>query len=364
MSAPNPFDQLRKLAALRDEGVIDSVEFDRLKAQLLAQVGGVANAASLVENHVQTLLDASVAVDAALAPPGDRVAITSSQVDESQLRLTALQRQVEHLAGVHQDLLARAASTHRRVRHDAFLLRARQSFRNFALGRIAPALVAAGVGMVVGCVLVGMFPFPTRVVLAGGFLTAGAALLAMLHLLVHPRDQFVQERLTTDQPKLAQLRSQIADNEPTVAAAQKAFDAAKHHHAELVRQFNSRRNELLSFDWRDLRGVSFEKFVRAIFDDLGYRARAAKLDSDQGVDFVAEKGDESVAVQVKGCAEMVENSSIQKVHTGMSRHRCVRCAVITNSTFTPSAIELAARTGCVLVDRSRIHLLIQGKIQL
>src|SRR5690349_4620199 len=126
MAIPDPLDQLRKLAALRDEGVIDAAEFDRLKAQLLAQVGGAGGAASSGD-RVNRVLEASAAVDAALAPPGDAVRVTQALVDESEKRVAKLQEQFDHVASVHRNLAARAASVHRRVRHFAFLLRSRRT---------------------------------------------------------------------------------------------------------------------------------------------------------------------------------------------------------------------------------------------
>jgi hypothetical protein len=363
MSTPDPLDQLRKLAALRDEGVIDAGEFDRLKSQLLSQVGGAGRAGSSDE-RVNRVLNASAVVDAALAAPGNAARVTQAQVDESGKRVAKLQEQFDHVASVHQNLLARAASIHRRVRHFAFLLRSRRAYRNFAFGRFAPLIVAAGVGMVLGCVVVGIFPVPTILVLAGGFLTAGATVLATLHVLVYPRDEHVSERLTVEQPQLAELQSQVAQSEPEVSAAQKMLDEAKQKHAELLKQFNSRRNELLSFDWRDLRGVPFEKFVRAILEELGYQVREAKAAGDLTVNLIGEKEGVSVAVAAKGCAEIVENSIVQKTHAGMTQHKCQRCAIVTNSTFTPSAIDLAKRLGCTLFDKGQIQPLILGQIRL
>jgi hypothetical protein len=343
--------------------VIDAAEFDRLKAQLLAQVGG-AGGVSSSDDRVNRVLDASAAVDAALAPPGAAARVTQEQVCESEKQVAELQKRFDHLADVHRNLAARAASVHRRVRHFAFLLRSRRTYRSFAFGRFAPLIVAAGVGMILGCVVVGIFPVPTIVVIAGGLLTAGATVLATLHVLVYPRDDYVSERLTVEQPQLAELQSQVAQSEPEVAAAQQALDEAKQKHAELLKQFNSRRNELLSFDWRDLRGVPFEKFVRAIFEELGYQVREVKLMGDKTVNLIAEKEGIAIAVAAKGCAEIVENSAVQKAHTAMTQHKCQRCAIITNSTFTPSAVDLARRLGCVLIDKAQIQPLILGQVRL
>lgn len=120
--------------------------------------------------------------------------------------------------------------------------------------------------------------------------------------------------------------------------------------------------DLLHTDIWSLRGRPFESFVQRIFTNLGYQAE--KPWPDQGVDLIVSDGQgRKIAVQVKGGYERgVGNWAVQEVATGMRVHGCEGCLVITNSRFTPQAIQAAAAVGCYLLDGQQIRDLILGRI--
>jgi HJR/Mrr/RecB family endonuclease len=60
----------------------------------------------------------------------------------------------------------------------------------------------------------------------------------------------------------------------------------------------------------------------------------------------------------------VNNAAVQQVHAGMKYHKCHRCVVVTNSCFTSSAVELATRVNCTLIDGANLKSLILGHIRL
>ncbi len=153
-------------------------------------------------------------------------------------------------------------------------------------------------------------------------------------------------------------------DEPAYEEAKARAVNARRDYDSVLSQFHSRRNQLLNLDWRLYRGDIFEEFLKNVFDCLGYRVKRIGKCGDQGVDLVVEKDGIRLAVQAKGYANSVGNDAVQQAHAGLTFHRCHRCAVITNSTFTPSAIELARRVGCILIDGSQINALIFGKIEL
>jgi restriction system protein len=78
------------------------------------------------------------------------------------------------------------------------------------------------------------------------------------------------------------------------------------------------------------------------------------MSGDQGVDLVLKRGGRKIAVQAKGYAGNVPNSSVQQAYAGQGFYECHACAVVTNSRFTDSAQELAAKLGCVLIDEQRL----------
>lgn len=70
-----------------------------------------------------------------------------------------------------------------------------------------------------------------------------------------------------------------------------------------------------------------------------------------------------MAVQAKGyVGHTVGNGAIQQAHTGKTFYGCQSAVVITNSTFTVAARELAERLDCKLIDGSQIPDLIEGRI--
>ena len=100
----------------------------------------------------------------------------------------------------------------------------------------------------------------------------------------------------------------------------------------------------------------------AVFEILGYQVQKTKASGDQGVDLVVSRGGASIAVQAKGYKNSVGNKAVQEVHAGMVFYRCGRCVVVTNSTFTSGARDLARATDCMLIEGSQIPDLIMGKI--
>jgi HJR/Mrr/RecB family endonuclease len=147
--------------------------------------------------------------------------------------------------------------------------------------------------------------------------------------------------------------------------ASAAFKKADGTYQALLREFESRLNRLRCTDWRALQGIPFENFLVDVFREWGYQVETTKTSGDQGVDLILSRASVRIAIQAKGyVSSTVGNSAVQEAHTGMKFYQCQRCAVITNSTFTSSARQLAAAVGCALIDGSMIPNLIEGQIRL
>lgn len=80
-----------------------------------------------------------------------------------------------------------------------------------------------------------------------------------------------------------------------------------------------------------------------------------KLTGDYGVDILAYKDGYTYAIQCKRRASNVGNKAIQEVFTGKAHYNCDKAIVMTNSTFTKNAIELAKDTEVELFDRSYLQ---------
>lgn len=98
-------------------------------------------------------------------------------------------------------------------------------------------------------------------------------------------------------------------------------------------------------------GPEFENFIAELFSKKGYSTTVTKASGDQGIDVIAEKNNAKIGIQVKCYSGTVGNSAIQEVVAGKSFYSCDKVMVITNSSFTSSAIDLAQANNVILWDR-------------
>lgn len=89
-------------------------------------------------------------------------------------------------------------------------------------------------------------------------------------------------------------------------------------------------------------GLDFEDFLyRHINAQDGLICEKTKASGDQGVDLIVMAGDKKIAVQCKLYTEPVGNSAVQEVIAGKIVYKCDLACVVTNSTFTKAAADLA-----------------------
>ena len=124
------------------------------------------------------------------------------------------------------------------------------------------------------------------------------------------------------------------------------------------------KDDLLNNDYSDnnlrmtmtdidlMSGVEFEDFLYEYFIKQGYVCKRTKTTGDQGIDLLIEKDGIVIGVQAKCYSGTVGNHAIMETVAGMNYYNANRCMVITNSTFTKSAIELAKANKVVLWDRT------------
>lgn len=105
-------------------------------------------------------------------------------------------------------------------------------------------------------------------------------------------------------------------------------------------------------DVDSMNGVEFEEFVAKMFDKLGYTTEVTKASGDQGVDVIAKKNGKVLGIQAKCYSGVVGNHAIMEVVAGMKYYECNCCVVVTNSTFTAAAKELAKANRVELWDRN------------
>lgn len=106
-------------------------------------------------------------------------------------------------------------------------------------------------------------------------------------------------------------------------------------------------------------GHEFEYFCADLLRKVGFSDVSVTPGSgDQGVDVLAVKDGIKYAIQCKNYASALSNTPVQEVSAGKQFYGCHVGVVMTNSTFTPGAIQLAVATNVLLWDRQKLGELI------
>ena len=103
---------------------------------------------------------------------------------------------------------------------------------------------------------------------------------------------------------------------------------------------------------RLLTGPEYEEECARILRNSGYKdIRFTKATGDQGLDITAVKNGVRYGIQCKYyVGHPVGNKAVQEAYAGSGYYGCDRAVVMTNSTFTSGAVELAEELGVELWD--------------
>jgi restriction system protein len=101
-------------------------------------------------------------------------------------------------------------------------------------------------------------------------------------------------------------------------------------------------------------GTEFEKYLQQLLTGQGYQVQTTPGSGDLGVDLIAVRGNESVAVQVKRYGSKLSRRAVSDAVAGMRHYQCSKAMVITNNYFMPGAVSLATSNDCMLVDRNTL----------
>ncbi len=99
------------------------------------------------------------------------------------------------------------------------------------------------------------------------------------------------------------------------------------------------------------KGIDFEIFCSNLLERNGfYDVHRIGKSGDQGVDILAEKDGVKYAIQCKNYSSKLNNTPVQEINAGRMYYNCHVGVVMTNSTFTQGAIDLASATNVLLWD--------------
>jgi restriction system protein len=258
----------------------------------------------------------------------------------------------------------KSASLLRRARYLRFL----RWFRSFGANlevwpllvlTIGPFLVAVLTMIVVDTI------FDNRLYAMGGLLlgaAGGAGLFALL--LYRPTDAVLAAAVPEAESQAELANSRLAESTHRCAAVNGQLKSLLDERRELVTSDKLQRAMLLQRNWKAMRDDEWEDYLAEVCRTLGAKVERTGRSGDQGVDLVVEFGDRRIAVQAKGYYHAVNSAAVQQAVAGMAYYNCNACAAITNSRFTPGAIELATCNHCTLISETEFPDFVMGKIAL
>ncbi len=106
-------------------------------------------------------------------------------------------------------------------------------------------------------------------------------------------------------------------------------------------------------------GVEFEQYLNYIFTRLGYESHLTRTTGDQGADLVLRKNGIIFVVQAKFYDRPVGNKAVQEAAAALRFYEGNRSVVVTNNTFTNSAISLAKKNDVMLIDGKQLEDLVR-----
>lgn len=107
-------------------------------------------------------------------------------------------------------------------------------------------------------------------------------------------------------------------------------------------------------------GVEFERFMADLLRQKGYAVQETRATGDQGVDLLLDLDDKRVAVQLKRWTGPVGNAVVAATFAGMAHYQAEEGWIITTSTFTKPARELAKSTRVRLIDGKELAEWLEG----
>lgn len=145
---------------------------------------------------------------------------------------------------------------------------------------------------------------------------------------------------------------------PAIIILKMTWTDIKRHHPKLISKLLHKSSKLSSINYDMLDGHTFELFCTNLLKQNGFKnVTVTKRTGDQGIDIIANKKGKKYGFQCKCYSKPVGNKAVQEAYAGAKYYDCQYAAVITNQTFTKSAIELSKKLGVVLYDRNVIEVL-------
>lgn len=106
-------------------------------------------------------------------------------------------------------------------------------------------------------------------------------------------------------------------------------------------------------------GEDFEEVLKNIYEAMNYKVTTTPKTGDQGADLILERNNIKTVLQAKYYSSPVGNSAVQEVVGAIKYYEADLGIVVTNSTFTKSAMELARSNNIDMVDGAALKSMIK-----
>jgi hypothetical protein len=179
----------------------------------------------------------------------------------------------------------------------------------------------------------------------------------------YPEDNVLAAALPPATEKLAQTTTIYERLVAEESLQRERMSAAEAEYRRLQTAIDSRLHWLRTCQWQAMTGRGFANFVGLALEEQGCSIEPAdRADAWRGL-FVVRRGDTRLAVLAKADGDRpIDVDAVEQGKRAMAFHGCRSAVVVTNSHFTAPAKELAATTGCKLVEASQIPDFIEGRI--
>ncbi|MEE9454070.1 MAG: restriction endonuclease [Paracoccaceae bacterium] len=101
-------------------------------------------------------------------------------------------------------------------------------------------------------------------------------------------------------------------------------------------------------------GHAFEEWVAKALRSFGWATEVTRGSGDQGIDVIAEMNGKKLGIQCKLYSSAVGNKAVQEAHAGKAYYGTDVVGVLSNASYTSSAVDLANVTGVELLSHHDI----------
>lgn len=114
-------------------------------------------------------------------------------------------------------------------------------------------------------------------------------------------------------------------------------------------------NKIDTSQLNSISGEEFELLLDSLFKQMGYYVILTSASQDYGADLIIEKGSDRTVIQAKSYSNQnVGIAAIQEIVAAKKYYQATNALVITNSSFTINAINLAEKNGVELWDGKKL----------